>query len=598
MPARLQQAVRRLAAAADGTRTDAGLVADFLRAADQDAFAELVRRHGPMVLGVCRRFLGPTPDAEDAFQATFLVLVRRAPRADWHEALGPWLYGVALRVARRARASRSRRLATERQVSPMTPKPATAPRDPDDLAAVLDEELAALPEDFRRPLVLCELQGASRADAARELGLPEGTLSSRLARGRRMLRDRLARRGVAPTAAGLAVAVPADLAAATARNAAAVLSRATGTVPAAILSLTEGVVKAMIVNWKLTAVLVTACVTLTGLGAWQGAPGPAATAADPLRPVPPAVAPQPAETPPAETHPLPTPKASGRTPDVVATIFGDEAITRDEFAEHLIRRYGKKELELFVSKQVIRRAFGKEGRTMSAGEVQAALDADCQALGVTREQFVRDVLPRYGKTAEEWTEDVILPRLMLSQLCKAKVPSPTEEELRRAFDAKYGEKVECRMIVWTKDQGEEARKVYEKVRGDEQAFDLYARRQSDPNLAASGGLVSPTPRTPPPGGGGEGHEAVAKLKVGEVTPLVATRDGYFAARCLSVVPADKTKEFALEKPVLLREALEAKIKRAVPKLFDELKREADPKYHLTFPNPVIRPNPAPSGPPK
>src|SRR5205823_6335291 len=138
--------------------TDAGLVADVLRSDDQDAFAELVRRHGPMILGVCRRFLGEGPDAADAFQATFLVLIRRARRTDWREALGPWLYGVALRVARKARARRARRLATERQVSHMTAEPASPPSEPDDLAAVLDEELAALPETYRRPLVLCELQ--------------------------------------------------------------------------------------------------------------------------------------------------------------------------------------------------------------------------------------------------------------------------------------------------------------------------------------------------------------------------------------------------------------------------------------------------------
>jgi RNA polymerase sigma factor (sigma-70 family) len=241
MPAQLQLAVSRLVAAVGEHRTDAALVADFLRHADQDAFAELVRRHGPMVLGLCRRFLGRTPDADDAFQATFLVLVRRARRTDWRESLGPWLYGVAVRTARKARSARLRRLAAERQVSPMTPEPATRPREPDDLAAVLDEELAAIPEVYRAPLVLCELQGASRADAARELGLREGTLSSRLARGRRLLRDRLARRGVAPALAAPA-AVPAELTAATARHAAAVLSRATGAVPAAILSLTEGVV--------------------------------------------------------------------------------------------------------------------------------------------------------------------------------------------------------------------------------------------------------------------------------------------------------------------------------------------------------------------
>jgi len=132
-----------------------------------------------MVLAVCRRALGQ--DADDAFQATFLVLVRRARHTEWRDALGPWLYGVAVRVARKARAARARRRASERQASPMTPEPTVPAAEPDDLSDLLDQELAALPETYRRPLVLCELQGRSRADAARELGLPEGTLSSRLA---------------------------------------------------------------------------------------------------------------------------------------------------------------------------------------------------------------------------------------------------------------------------------------------------------------------------------------------------------------------------------------------------------------------------------
>src|SRR5262245_35292383 len=147
----LQRVVARLAAL-PGPRTDADLLADFLRHADERAFAELVRRHGPMVLGVCRRALGP--DADDAFQATFLVLVRRARHTAWRDALGPWLYGVAVRVARKARAARARRWASERQASPMTPEPTVPAAEPDDLIDVLDQELAALPEAYRRPRAL------------------------------------------------------------------------------------------------------------------------------------------------------------------------------------------------------------------------------------------------------------------------------------------------------------------------------------------------------------------------------------------------------------------------------------------------------------
>ncbi|HEV3438406.1 MAG TPA: sigma-70 family RNA polymerase sigma factor, partial [Gemmata sp.] len=361
MPTDLQQTIHRLAATIHDHRTDAGLIAAFLRDVDQDAFTELVRRHGSMVFGVCRRLLGQTPDAEDAFQATFLVLIRRARQTAWRNSLGPWLYGVALRVARKARA---RRFTSPTQASEMAIEPTVSVPTPDDSADVLDEELAALPETYRRPLLLCELQGLSRKEAAHELGLPEGTLSSRLGRGRRMLRERLARRGVSPAIAGLAAMVPAKLASATVQNAVAILTRATGTVPAGIVFLMEGVVKTMIVKWKFAVVLIAACIGLTGYGAWQGSTVPAmAAAADPphIQPTPPV------DQQPGKPVPYPTPYPSPgvvqrpKPSDAVATIFGDETITREAFANHLIERYGKKELEQFVTRTILSRAFGKRG---------------------------------------------------------------------------------------------------------------------------------------------------------------------------------------------------------------------------------------------
>ena len=601
----------RVAAAIRPDRPDSRLLADFLRDADQAAFAELVRRHGPVVLGVCRRFLGATPDADDAFQATFLVLVRKARGTAWRESLGPWLYGVAVKVARKARFVRSRRAATERQGSAMTPEPATPARGVDDLAAVLDEELAALPETYRRPLVLCELQGLSRKAAARELGLAEGTLSSRLARGRRMLRARLARRGVTPAIGTMVTTtVSGELAAATARHAAAVLVNAAGAVPAGILALTDGVVKAMLVKWKLAAVAVALGVGVTGFGAWNGSSGTGvATAGEP-----PAVQASPTEKPnppdlrvnvpplgpnPAslfnfyiglwDTPPNPATRSVEITfpgpSDPVATIFGDKKLTRQDFAEYLIRRYGKKELESFVNKEIIARAFGGKGWTISAADVLATLDADAKAVGLTREQFFKDVLPKYGKTATEWIEDVITPRLMLNQLCKERVTTPTDQELRQAFDHKYGEKVEVRVAKWAKDDGDTARAEYEKMRASEVEFAKHAG-------PAGRELTTPHPRTPAPFNPYNPRcAAAAKLQPGEVSPLIAYEIGYIAYKCDKVIPADKTRSFDTEKPMLLKEVVDAKINSEVVKLFDELKREAKPQYHLTFPDPVVQPNP-------
>jgi RNA polymerase sigma factor (sigma-70 family) len=177
---------------ATANQTDRELLDRFLRHKDETAFSALVQRHGPMVLGLCRRILDHEHDAEDAFQATFLVLVRRAGSLDNPDLLGSWLYGVAHRTAMKARAQAARRRQQERQVASVT----AAEEPPVDhgwreLHTALDDELNRLPEKYRLPLVLCYLQGLTNEEAARRLGWPAGSMSYRLARGREMLRDRM-----------------------------------------------------------------------------------------------------------------------------------------------------------------------------------------------------------------------------------------------------------------------------------------------------------------------------------------------------------------------------------------------------------------------
>ena len=188
----------------DGGLTDGQLLGRYVARCDDDAFAVVVRRHGPMVLGVCRRVLRHTQDAEDAFQATFILLAKRAAAVASRPAVGGWLHTVAYHAALAARASALRRKARERQVEDM-PHPVAPPEDDRrELLEMLDRELARLPERHRLPLVLCELEGCSRKEAARRLGVAEGTLSSRLARGRRLLARRMAAHGAAVAAASLA----------------------------------------------------------------------------------------------------------------------------------------------------------------------------------------------------------------------------------------------------------------------------------------------------------------------------------------------------------------------------------------------------------
>jgi RNA polymerase sigma factor (sigma-70 family) len=174
---------------------DAQLLARFVGRRDEAAFAELVRRHGPMVLGVCRRLLRDEHGAEDAFQVTFLTLACRARTVRRGQALAAWLHRVAYHVALRVRAKELRTAAVEREAASRPRPESTVEAAWRELGPVLDDELRRLPDDLRGPLVLCGLEGKTHEDAARELGWPIGSLSKRLSRGRELLRERLARRG-------------------------------------------------------------------------------------------------------------------------------------------------------------------------------------------------------------------------------------------------------------------------------------------------------------------------------------------------------------------------------------------------------------------
>ncbi|HEV3165054.1 MAG TPA: RNA polymerase sigma factor [Isosphaeraceae bacterium] len=266
--------------------TDGQLLERFLTQRDETAelaFAVLVERHGPMVLRVCRRVLTRPHDVEDAFQAAFLVLVRRASLIRKHESVGSWLHGVAYRVATCARAASVRRRLHEQRRAEMAALDVGMPEEPD-VGPALHEEVGRLPERFRAPVVLCDLEGLTYEEAARQLGWPLGTIKSRLARGRQRLRERLVRRGLAPSAGVLSAslaaecasaAVPRNLLDATVRAAmryAAGKAATAGTVSASVASLTEGVLKTMFLTKLKTAVLVVGVVA-TGAGVWAKTDG-------------------------------------------------------------------------------------------------------------------------------------------------------------------------------------------------------------------------------------------------------------------------------------------------------------------------------------
>jgi RNA polymerase sigma factor (sigma-70 family) len=273
-------------------RTDRQLMDDFFINEDEAAFAALVARHGPMVLRVCRRVLHHEQDTEDAFQATFLVLAQSSATIRKREALAEWLHGVAYRTAMKAKRNAARRRSHEARLRAGTAEAVASPRW-DDVRAILDEEIQRLPGSYRAAFVLCLLEGKSGPVAAKELGIKEGTVWSRLSRARQRLQRQLARRGIELSAllaavsvadSGSKAAVPAELARATVRSGLLVAAGGTaaGVIPAHVASLATGVTRAMfLTKVKIaTTIVLTASLLAGGTGmvarqALAGKPEPA-----------------------------------------------------------------------------------------------------------------------------------------------------------------------------------------------------------------------------------------------------------------------------------------------------------------------------------
>lgn len=285
--------------------TDGQLLDRFIAGKDAAAFEALVLRHGPMVFGVCRRILRHRQDAEDAFQATFLVLVRRAAAVMPREMVGNWLYGVAQQTALKARSLAVKRQGREK-VGASMPEPescseATSADAWKELRPLLDRELGRLPDKYRAPIVLCDLEGKIRKDAAQQLGWPEGTLSSRLARGRTLLARRLGRQGFARSGmaigggtfveavfvdavahgAGLAP-VPTPLVVTTLKTASLMAAgkAAAGLISGNVAVLLEGALKTMLPSKFLLATAVLLVAGILGAGVAATIPDPAAQGAN------------------------------------------------------------------------------------------------------------------------------------------------------------------------------------------------------------------------------------------------------------------------------------------------------------------------------
>lgn len=394
-------------AARGDPRGDAELLTCFLASRDQPAFTAIVQRHGPLVLGVCRRALGDTPDADDAFQATFLVLVSKAAGLKKSAALGPWLFGVAHRIARKLRFKRGRRSSVEQQVERM-PHPEATPPDhleSDELSRAFDEELAKLPDDMRRAVVLCELQGVGREQAAKQLHISEGTLSSRLARARKKLAEALTKRGL-----GLAIPVAAVVSARLAANTAE-LAAGVAVAPAAVGSLVQEALKTMAISkLKLGAAVLVAALGCTLL----------AFAAD--KPT--------AKAEPAKAEAKPDPAK-------VLTTAGGQEVTRAEFAEFSARRHALADAADFLEMKLVRAEAERRKVSVTPEEIEAGVKRRADEVG-GRKKLLEDVRGRYGSQAT-WVEQRLTTDLLLDKLI-GRDAEPTEAEVRARFTNVYGER--------------------------------------------------------------------------------------------------------------------------------------------------------------
>jgi RNA polymerase sigma factor (sigma-70 family) len=255
---KLRKAIRSVAPAIEPAATDRELIRRFAEAKDQAAFAALVARHTAMVLGVCQRALSHRQDAEDACQATFLVLARKAKSGRWQASVANWLYATARKVAHNARVAADRRARREARAAvsgTVTPVDRMTGRE---LLAVLDEELDRLPPTYREPLILCFLEGLTRDEAAARLGIAVETLKVRIHRGRKRLHDALTKGGVAVGAGLLALAASSPAGASPPRFVESVVAAASGSPPATVAALAEGVAVNGLLRMSVAAVVLSA----------------------------------------------------------------------------------------------------------------------------------------------------------------------------------------------------------------------------------------------------------------------------------------------------------------------------------------------------
>jgi hypothetical protein len=269
--------------------------------------------------------------------------------------------------------------------------------------------------------------------------------------------------------------------------------------------------------------------------------------------------------------PAPTPP-SGDYHNVVAYVSGNVPITREDLGEYLIARMGAERLDMLINHRIVDMACKQAGIEVTPQEMDQALTDDLKSLNCDKKQFVNTVLKQYGKTLYEWREDVIRPKLMLGKLCRARV-TVEEQDLHNAFEAKYGEQVEGRIILWPKGEEHIALRMYGDIRGSDDKFADAAQQQASPELAGHGGKIRPIGHFTT--GCPDLEKAVFRLQPGQMTELIGVPEGTVVFKCDKRIAA-QDKKLEQERPFLEQEIIARKTTIEIGKVFDELKKQAKP----------------------
>lgn len=290
----------------------------------------------------------------------------------------------------------------------------------------------------------------------------------------------------------------------------------------------------------------------------------------------------PPPAPPQQAQPAPVTTAHHETSDyskrVVAYVYDTVPLTREELGEYLIARFGKDRVNNFVNRRIIEMAAKERGIEVTDAEVDADLTETLKSLNTTRSDFVSKLLKPYGKNMYEWKEDVIKPRILLAKLCRDRVVV-TEDDMKKAYEAKYGEKIECRLILWPRDQRSVALAMYTKIRDSEAEFERAAKQQADPKLAGTGGRIEPFGRHTT--GNEQLEKSAFRLKPGEMSEVLETPQGFLVIKCIKLIPPEADKKYDAVKDSFREDIVKRKIaQQEVPKYFKELKDKANPKIFL------------------